>query len=454
MSARILVVDDQPANVRLLEAKLQAEYFDVFTAADGFAAIEIAKAEQPDLILLDVMMPGMDGYETCRRLKDESRTRHIPVVMVTALDQREDRIRGLESGADDFLTKPLDDVTLFARVRSLLRLKAVLDELRFRESSDALYTIMSEPVGDDDSVAQAVIVSADPRAATRYAAAMPPQVRTQVEQDPAAGIAAARKNADLLVVDLTSPGFDGLRLCARIRSDAQTRQLPIIAVVNPGDVANAVRALDLGVNDIIHRPVDAGEMMARVSTQLRRKRYADRLRSQLDESLEMAVTDPLTGLHNRRYIASRLRQAVESANHGGAPVSLLIADIDHFKNINDRFGHEGGDHVLCGFAERLLRDLRALDLAARYGGEEFLIVMPGAGLAEAGIASERLRASIAAEPFAVGDDQSVAVTVSIGFAQAKIGESADALLRRADEALYVAKGEGRNRVEAAGSAAA
>ncbi len=454
MSARILVVDDQPANVRLLEAKLQAEYFDVCTAADGFAALDVAKAEQPDLILLDVMMPGMDGYETCRRLKGEARTRHIPVVMVTALDQREDRIRGLESGADDFLTKPLEDVTLFARVRSLLRLKAVLDELRFRESSDALYTIMSEPVGDDDSVAQAVIVSTDPRAASRYAAAMPPQVRTQVEHDPAPGIAAARSNADLLIVDLTCPGFDGLRLCARIRSDAETRQLPIIAVVNPGDVTNAVRALDLGVNDIIHRPVDAGEMMARVSTQLRRKRYADRLRSQLDESLEMAVTDPLTGLHNRRYIASRLRQAVASANNGGAPVSLLIADIDHFKSINDRFGHEGGDRVLCGFADRLLRDLRALDLAARYGGEEFLIVMPGAGLAEAGIASERLRASIAAEPFTVGDDQSVVVTVSIGFAQVKIGESADAFMRRADEALYVAKGEGRNRVEAAGSAAA
>lgn len=449
MSARILVVDDQPANVRLLEAKLQAEYFDVCTAVDGFAAIEVAKAEQPDLILLDVMMPGMDGYETCRRLKDDVRTRHIPVVMVTALDQRDDRIRGLESGADDFLTKPIDDVTLFARVRSLLRLKTVLDELRFRESSDALNSIMSEPIGDHDTVAQAVIVSADPRAATRYAAAMPPQVRTQVELDPAAGIAAVRKHADLLVVDLTSSGFDGLRLCARIRSDVATRQLPIIAVLNPGDVPNAVRALDLGVNDIIHRPVDAAEMMARVSTQLRRKRYADKLRSQLDESLEMAVTDPLTGLHNRRYIASRLRQAIEGANNGGAPVSLLIADIDHFKKINDNFGHDGGDRVLRNFAERLLHDLRALDLAARYGGEEFVIVMPGAGHAEARIASERLRASIAAEPFLVGDGQTTPVTVSIGFAQAQLGENADALLRRADEALYVAKGEGRNRVEAA-----
>ena len=454
MSARILVVDDQPANVRLLEAKLQAEYFDVCTAVDGFAAIEAAKLEQPDLILLDVMMPGMDGYETCRLLKDEPRTRHIPVVMVTALDQRDDRIRGLESGADDFLTKPIDDVTLFARVRSLLRLKTVLDELRHRETSDAISHVLSEPIGELESVARAVVISADPRAATRYAAAMPAQVRTQVELDPIKGIEAARKNADLLVVDLTCPGFDGLRLCARIRSDAATRQMPILAVINPGDTANAVRALDLGVNDIIHRPVDAGEMMARVSTQLRRKRYADRLRTQLDESLEMAITDPLTGLHNRRYIASRLHQAMESSNSGGAPVSLLIADIDHFKSINDRFGHEGGDFVLRDFAERIQRDLRALDLAARYGGEEFVLVMPGAGLAEARGASERLRASIASEPFDLGDGRTTRVTVSIGCAQAEDGESAESLLRRADEALYLAKGEGRNRVEAACGVAA
>ena len=126
MSARILVVDDQPANVRMLEAKLLAEYFDVSTAENGVAAIDIARQEQPDLILLDIMMPGIDGYETCQRLKADLQTRHIPVIMVTALDQREDRIRGLECGADDFLTKPIADVTLFARVRSLLRLQSTV----------------------------------------------------------------------------------------------------------------------------------------------------------------------------------------------------------------------------------------------------------------------------------------------------------------------------------------
>jgi two-component system cell cycle response regulator len=136
MSARILVVDDIEANVRLLEAKLTAEYYEVLTANPmGRPRIAIAAAERPDIILLDVMMPGMDGFQTCRRLKDDPETRHVPVVLVTALDSRADRVAGLEAGADEFLTKPIDDVMLFARVRSLTRLKMVIDELRQREAS-------------------------------------------------------------------------------------------------------------------------------------------------------------------------------------------------------------------------------------------------------------------------------------------------------------------------------
>ena len=119
MSARILVVDDIEANVRLLEAKLSAEYYEVLTASDGPTALAMAARDKPDIVLLDVMMPGMDGFEVCRRLKDDPETRHIPVVLVTALDGRADRVSGLDAGADEFLTKPIDDVLLFARVRSL-----------------------------------------------------------------------------------------------------------------------------------------------------------------------------------------------------------------------------------------------------------------------------------------------------------------------------------------------
>jgi two-component system, cell cycle response regulator len=445
MSARILVVDDQEPNVRLLEARLKAEYFEAITATNGPDALDLAQSQQPDVILLDVMMPGMDGFEVCRRLKADSATRHIPVVMVTALDQREDRVAGLECGADDFLTKPVDDLTLFARVRSLLRLKVVLDELRLRETNASPEDEVIETEAGEKP--WALVAAGDDRAGAHLQSKIPRHVEAKIVTDPALAARVAASGIDVMVIDLTTPKFDGLRLCARVRSEAATRHVPIIAVVSPDEVERSVRALDLGVSDIIHRPVDGDELNARITTQLRRKSYADRLRARLDESLEMAITDPLTGLHNRRYIASRLNQAVEAAASGGPTLCVLIADLDHFKRINDTFGHEGGDRVLKEFSERMRKGLRALDLAARYGGEEFVIVMPETSLVEATAGAERLRKAVNDDPFDMpGEHVADSVSVSIGVAEFVAGDTPDSLLRRADDALYRAKADGRNRV--------
>ena len=150
MTARILVVDDTPANLRLLEAKLTAEYFEVVTATDGPSALELAASNAPDLILLDIMMPGIDGFEVAERLKSDPNTQHIPIVMVTALTEPTDRVRGLEAGADDFLSKPVNDVALFARVRSLTRLKVMMDELRIRHMATGRFQMAGkDPYGDD-----------------------------------------------------------------------------------------------------------------------------------------------------------------------------------------------------------------------------------------------------------------------------------------------------------------
>ena len=146
MTARVLVVDDILANVRLLEAKLAAEYFDVVTAMNGADALEAAQRTRPDIVLLDVMMPGIDGIEVCRRLKSNPATQHIPVVMVTALDQPEDRVRGLEAGADDFLTKPVNDVAVFCRVNGLVRLKMLTDELMMRAATSCPRTTRAKIV--------------------------------------------------------------------------------------------------------------------------------------------------------------------------------------------------------------------------------------------------------------------------------------------------------------------
>jgi len=445
MSARILVVDDIETNRRLLEARLSAEYFDVVLAASGAECLEKARDTVPDLILLDIMMPGMDGFETCRQLKADPATRHIPVVMVTALDEREDRVKGLEAGADEFLTKPVNDVALFARVRSLLRLKEVLDELRLRHEGALADPGVED--GDLDGPAIVIVAAGDDVAAERLSAKLPKGFAARPIGDPAGVVKAARAGAELVLIDLATAKFDALRVCARIRSDAVTRHTPIICVVDPDTPQDMVRALDLGVSDVVMRPVDPGELAARLNTQLKRKRYAEQLRERLEESLEMAVIDPLTGLYNRRYLGSRLRQAVDAWEASAESVSIILFDIDHFKRINDTWGHQAGDEVLRAFTERMNSQLRALDIAGRHGGEEFMVVLAGASEREAMEAAERVRAAIARTPFEVASAGiTVDATTSAGVAEIRHGDTPESLVARADAALYQAKASGRNQV--------
>ena len=219
-------------------------------------------------------------------------------------------------------------------------------------------------------------------------------------------------------------------------------------MVDPHDKARLVKALDLGVNDILARPIDPQELAARSRTLIRHKRYTDFLRDRLDHSLEMAVTDPLTGLHNRRYMAGQLEPLVAHAARGGAPAAVLVLDIDHFKAINDTFGHDCGDEVLREFAVRLATNVRAVDLPCRFGGEEFVVIMPETGVEDAHRIAERIRGHVAGSPFRVLDGrEALQVTISIGVAATSgAGDTAEALLKRADEALYDAKQSGRNRV--------
>ena len=452
MTARILVVDDVDANVRLLEAKLSAEYYEVLTATDGPSALAVAAREQPDIILLDVMMPGMDGFEVCRRLKDDAATRHIPVVLVTALDGRQDRIAGLDAGADEFLTKPLDDLFLFSRVKSLTRLKLVIDELRQREASGrklgAIEGVASRLAATGGRV---LIVDDQERQAQRIAAELSVEHRPVIETEPEKALLSARGPVDLLIVNACAKTFDGLRLAAQVRSDEQSRHLPILAIVDVDDRARVVKALELGVNDVLARPVDPQELAARVRTQIKRKRYTDFLRTNLDHSLELSVTDQLTGLHNRRYMFGQLKALVDRSRQGGEPVSALLIDLDHFKLVNDGFGHDVGDEVLREFSVRLATNVRAIDLPCRFGGEEFAVIMPDTRIEDAQRIAERIRLHVGSAPFRVsGGRESLSVTISIGVAATTgEGDSPDKLLKRADAALYEAKAQGRNRVIAA-----
>jgi two-component system, cell cycle response regulator len=452
MTARILVVDDVEPNVRLLEAKLTAEYYEVITATNGVEALAKAAAEAPDIILLDVMMPGMDGFQVCRRLKDDLATRHIPVVLITALDGREDRLAGLEAGADEFLTKPIDDVMLLARVRSLTRLKLVIDELRQREASGRRMGVIEASAARMGGTGGRVVVFDDhERQGPRLVEELSNEHRVQLCTTPEDVDGVPRGHVDLYIVNAVSKGFDGLRLAARIRAEEAARHVPILAVVDAEDRPRVVKALEIGVNDLLPRPVDPQELAARARTQIKRKRYTDFLRHNLDHSLELAVIDQLTGLYNRRYMTAQLTALM--SRRGAQPMSALLLDIDHFKKINDGYGHDVGDEVLREFAVRLANNVRAVDLACRFGGEEFVVLMPDTDMADAHHIAERIRRDVAGSPFrARGGKELLRVTISIGVAVAGPDDGADSLLKRADEAVYVAKAEGRNRVIARAAA--
>lgn len=451
MTARILVVDDIPANVKVLEARLLAEYFEVLTAGDGFVALSICEQTQVDLILLDVMMPGMDGFEVCERLKANPRTAHIPVVMVTALDQPSDRVRGLKVGADDFLTKPVNDLQLVSRVKSLLRLKTLSDELRLR-AGDALHEIGRMTEGRVEEAAQVLLV--DPRASSqeRIVKALKPVAEVLAVSDPQAALfEAAEQIFDLVIVSGNLEEYDPLRLCSQLRSLERTRFIPILVVAEQGEEDLIIRALDLGVNDYIVRPLDPNELMARSITQIRRKRYNDRLRASMQQSFEMAVTDPLTGLSNRRYLDTHLKVLFNRAAQRGRPLSICITDIDRFKMVNDTYGHDAGDEVLREFAARIRSSVRGADLACRYGGEEFVVIMPDTLPDTAAAIAERLRAAIETIEFSLSPGgPSIRLTASMGISSNMTGaETPEQMLKQADTALYKAKHEGRNRVVAA-----
>lgn len=454
MTARVLVVDDILPNVKVLSAKLLSEYYDVIAAYSGVEALEKIEKEHPDIVLLDVMMPGMDGFEVCQRIKSNPATMHIPVVMVTALSEIADRVRGLEVGADDFLTKPVVDTALFARVKSLVRLKLVIDEWRLRErTSDQLGVLQAASLDEVNQLGGSKILIVDdlPIESSRMSEILTGEkYQVKLLADPRDLMATAQAEYfDLIIISLTLSSEDGLRLCSQIRSSESTRQTPVLLVDDSVDIRKTARALDLGGNDYLLRPYDKAELRARVRTLLKRKRYQDKLRANYETSLSMALVDSLTTLFNRRYFDTHFEKILEkSRQENFKPVGLLIADVDKFKSINDTHGHPVGDEVLIELAKRLKNSMRPSDMVARLGGEEFVIVLPESRPEHVKMIADRVRALIADTPFPIkGGAEKLPVTISIGatITRAEPDQAAE-ILRRADEALYQAKETGRNRV--------
>ena len=451
MVGKILIVDDVAANRIVMKVKLTAAGYRPVTAANGAECLRAAIAERPDLILLDLALPDKTGVEVLTLLRGDPVTHAIPVVIFSASRDAEARAAAFRAGADDFLSKPVDDLTLLARIRSFMRSR---DDLGGQEEL-ALFGL-AEPASAFARPGRIALITARPETGMRLrrdlAAQCRDQVMTMTADDALSEGLKDGDGPDIFVIeaDLAGAG-SGLHLMSELRSRLNTRNAAFCLYSAQVSGAGAAMAYDLGAHDMVTPAVSPQELALRITRLLARKREGDRMRASVQDGLRLAVIDPLTGLHNRRYGIAQLSAICDRARKASSAFAVMVVDLDRFKSVNDRWGHAAGDDVLVEVAARLARNLRGGDLLARIGGEEFLIALPDTTLAEAGAVAERLCQVVEETAVTLRGGGSLRVTVSIGLAISTEGETplpVDAvsdIVNRADRALLVAKTGGRNR---------
>lgn len=458
MHGKILVIDPIATNRIVLRVKLAASHYEMAQADSIGAAMHAISGDLPDMILCASTLPDGDPLTLLAFLGKAGLMNKVPVVVIGGPSTAQDRQRLFAAGVEDVLERPLDDRLLLARTRSVMRAFASASEWKLRDGTSRALGFADPPAtfGPKENVC---IINETPSDLTEWRKALSATTNASIclcTPDVAANFGHNGKAADAFVM-ITQPGanMEMLELLATIRSHAATRHSAILVVQSDSDPRLGAQMLDMGASDLMTFHRDPTELGLRLDTLLSRKRISDALRDTMRSGVEAAVIDPLTGLHNRRYAMPHLARIADRAKETRKPFAVMVADMDHFKRINDTMGHAAGDAVLVETAHRLRENLRAIDLVARIGGEEFLIVMPGAGLNNARAAAQRLCKMIRTTPFDVpGQNLPITATISIGMtvcdptktAHLMRPLSAETLLDRADKALYGAKADGRDRV--------
>jgi two-component system, cell cycle response regulator len=449
---RILIVDDDPLNIKLLKAKLPAGQFETLSALNGKQAIQKVLHDTPDLILLDIMMPEMDGFAVSRWIKENSDTKEIPIILITALEGMDDKIRGLEAGADEFLNKPVNTIELLARINSLLRLKQYRERLFLRRQSEQSF-FRSGPNHEKEEYVlppQKILLVDDNEKdiqMLRYYLTDDLYEIKQVNTGEAALTKTQEEPFDLILLDVLLPGIDGFEVCRQLKGMKQTRDLQIILITCLPELENKIKGIELGADDYLIKPVNSRELKARAKVLLNKKRCLDILMNNYEKALNLSINDGLTGLYNQAYFKKFLEQELKRAARQKYPVAMIITDIDNFKQINDSLGHLAGDQLLSEFGPIIKNNIREIDFSARYGGDEFVLVLPYADQEETIRVAERLRKAIEFRSCEQEDSISYdKLTVSMGIAFfPQGGTTPGELIRKADLALYQAKREGKNR---------
>lgn len=447
----ILIVDDEPKNVKLLVARLSNGPYQLEQAFSGAEALEKAKNLLPDLILLDVMMPEIDGYEVTRRLKSNSELKQIPIIMVTSLDSAEDKVKGMAAGAEEFLTKPVHTIELKARINSMIRLNQYREQLTSRQTSQRYFSEGSIESGEQKGGRARILLVEDTVKDLKLLKisllGIDADIVEAASGEEAVDIV-SKGPIDLILMDVILPGINGFEVCERIKAKDESKDIQIVLTTCLGDSESRIKGAELGCDDFLVKPVDSRELNARIKVLLKKSEDLKKLRSDYRNAMASAINDGLTGLYNRAYFMHFLELEIKRSQRRSHNLGLMMIDLDYFKSINDSLGHLAGDQLLIEVATVIKDGIREVDLAARYGGEEFAVIMPYVD--EEGIAKAawRLHQLISQFPYSIKNPSNHSnITASIGVALfPKHAGNPKALVAKADEMLYKAKESGRNKV--------
>ena len=448
---RVLIVDDDELNIKLLAAQLTSKGYRVATAYDGRAALNQVAADPPDLILLDIMMPGIDGYEVTKRLKAKDESKDIPIILVTALTGDDEKERGLEAGADEFINKPVNYPELEARVNSLLRLKEYQDQLGSRKESASLMAhglVESKSDSKEDVNSPTILIVEDDATSAkliaRYLSMIPCQLEI-VDNGEKALRMASTNHVDIILLDLMLPIIDGIEVCRALKSNEQTIPIQVVMITSLTDTKSKLAGIEAGTDDFLVKPINKDELRARIKALVKKKAYLDRLRARIDGALYAAITDKLTGVYNHGYFKHFIELECKRSKRHQHRLALLMVDVDDFKKFNDQYGHQCGDLALNRIAKKLKSNIRDIDLIARYGGEEFSIVLPYADLKMAESVANRLLQSVSNhQEIEHAPDARLSVSIGISIYPDFCDTPAE-FLKTADLALYQAKSKGKNQ---------
>ena len=455
MTGRILILDNSTASREGLAARLARAFFTILPSGENEEPAQLARAWAPDLVLVSLLSEGGLSPATIVTLRTDPATRLLPVIALVQDGDAELRVAALAAGADDVFPPSVDDTLLLARIHSLLRAR---DEATLVASAldrgGAALLALAESAAEYEPAPRIVLVATRPEVARDWMRLVSKRIGDRMEvfthAEALALAEASTGNApDVMVIEAGNAGESpGIRLMTRLSAHGAFRRSAFCIITTDGDTATAAAALEFGADDTVSPHRMAAEFDLRLHALLRRKQHKDRLRRLMERELHFAVTDPLTGVHNRRYAQPRLAGIARQAADEGSRFAVMVIDLDRFKSVNDRYGHAAGDAVLVEVSRRLGAHLRVTDLLARIGGEEFLVALPRTSLDEAQEVAERLRAAICETPVQLPEGRRIRVTASIGVAVGPGTMNSDGrnLMEQADRALLSAKLGGRNLV--------